>query len=172
MIASEYAKAIFELAQENDLLDSIRDQFETLLTACDKNKEIYTLMDYPNIGKKEHKAIMKKIMVGFDEVFVNFVNVLIDNGRFSLLGDIYHEFVSLVLAISNILSIDVYTPYDLNAEQLKIIENKMKTMYKCKKVIINTYIDTELIGGIKIVFNGQSLDLSLQDKLLKLRSAL
>lgn len=43
-------------------------------------------------------------------------------------------------------------------------------MFNAKSCILQSVIDEALIGGIKIIYNGKSLDLSLKDKLEGLKT--
>lgn len=169
MLAKEYATALFELASSNNMLDEIINQFDTLMLAINENEDFMKVLTYPCISSKQKKECIKNVCKSMNEIFVNFLYVLIDNNRVDKIKEIYEEFTNLVNEKNNILIVNVISASKLSSSQLNDLEIKLAEYFGKKHISINPLIDEKLIGGIKVIANGKSIDLSLNSKLQSLK---
>jgi ATP synthase F1, delta subunit len=169
MLAKEYATALFELASSNNMLDEIINQFDTLMLAINENEDFMKVLTYPRISSKQKKECIKNVCKSMNEIFVNFLYVLIDNNRVDKIKEIYEEFTNLVNEKNNILIVNVISASKLSSSQLNDLEIKLAEYFGKKHISINPLIDEKLIGGIKVIANGKSIDLSLNSKLQSLK---
>ena len=88
-----------------------------------------------------------------------------------LLTDISKNFKELVAKEKNLKNITVASSYRIDKEQLKQIEAALKKRMKAEVSIV-TEIDKSLIGGLKISYDDQVIDLSIKNKLEKLKAQL
>ena len=88
-----------------------------------------------------------------------------------LLTDISINFKELVAKEKNLKNITVASSYKIDKEQLKQIEAALKKRMKAEVSIV-TEIDKSLIGGLKISYDDQVIDLSIKNKLEKLKTQL
>ena len=88
-----------------------------------------------------------------------------------LLNDISKNFKELVAKEKNLKNITVASSYRIDKEQLKQIEAALKKRMKAEVSIV-TEIDKSLIGGLKISYDDQVIDLSIKNKLEKLKTQL
>jgi len=87
------------------------------------------------------------------------------------LTDISKNFKELVAKEKNLKNITVASSYRIDKEQLKQIEAALKKRMKAEVSIV-TEIDKSLIGGLKISYDDQVIDLSIKNKLEKLKTQL
>ena len=85
--------------------------------------------------------------------------------------DISKNFKELVAKEKNLKNIRVASSYRIDKEQLKQIEAALKKRMKAEVSIV-TEIDKSLIGGLKISYDDQVIDLSIKNKLEKLKTQL
>ena len=88
-----------------------------------------------------------------------------------LLTDISKNFKELVAKEKNLKNITVASSYRIDKEQLKQIEAALKKRMKAEVSVV-TEIDKSLIGGLKISYDDQVIDLSIKNKLEKLKTQL
>ena len=81
------------------------------------------------------------------------------------------NFKELVAKEKNLKNITVASSYRIDKEQLKQIEAALKKRMKAEVSIV-TEIDKSLIGGLKISYDDQVIDLSIKNKLEKLKTQL
>lgn len=172
MIEQEYAKSLFELSIESNEQNEIFEQFKLLIQAFDENLDIYKVLTYPRINKGSKHDAIKKITNNFNELFVRFLYVLIDNDRIGYINTIFEEFKKLQEEKNNIVVVEVTSVNDLKEDVLENIKNNLSKKYMGKTIIIKNIKDSSLIGGIKIICNGESLDLSLLNKIGQLKASL
>ena len=85
--------------------------------------------------------------------------------------DISKNFKELVAKEKNLKNITVASSYRIDKEQLKQIEAALAKRMKAEVSIV-TEIDKSLIGGLKISYDDQVIDLSIKNKLEKLKTQL
>lgn len=170
MLEKEYAKALWELAIEENKSELFRDYFEIIREI--KNEDFYAILSSPVINKSDKKDIIKNVFKKFDETFVNFLYVLIDYNRFELVDSIGHQYRKHYREFKNIVIVDIYSSKDLNKRQLSELKETLEKKYDGKTIEMKITIDPELIGGLRIIQNGESIDLNLKNSLDKLRETM
>jgi len=60
-VTRRYAKALFELAQEKDLLDAVENDLKMIKAAYQKTSELPMLLESPIIPTREKKAAFEKL---------------------------------------------------------------------------------------------------------------
>jgi len=171
MVEVEYAKAIFEIAQENKKEDLYRSYFRTLSYSLD-DEEFFKLLKSPFISNKEKKEMIKNVYKDFDEDFINFLNVVIDHDRFYLIRAIRSEYKKLLYSNSGLLKINVISAYELSEAELNRIKKALIERFNDKSLKIHNEVDPSIIGGIQILANDESIDISLKSSLNKLKESL
>lgn len=171
MIEAEYAKAIYELAVEEHKEESFKTCFEVVLETVE-DKEYFAVLTSPFIQTSEKKQIIKKVYSKLEKTFIDFLYVLIDNNRISLLEEIYNLYNKLLLEQRDIVKIEVHSAIKLNSMQMIHLTESLQEKYKDKKIEIENKINPKLIGGIQIISGGESIDISLKNSLNKLKESL
>ena len=76
-----YARALFESAMENGVLDEIHDQLGMWADALGENKDLQTFFFSPRFSSAEKKDAIRRIIDGGDERFLNFLELLAERHR-------------------------------------------------------------------------------------------
>ena len=171
MVESEYAKAVYELALEENKVDLFWDLF----VAVDKTNDdpdYRKIMASPMVAKERKKAMIKTIYHNFDETFLNFMYVLVDHDRVNNFDAIGHEYRKLVRKDNHILFIDVLSAKELTNAQKKKLTSSLEMHYKNKKLDFKFIVKPDLIGGVQIISNGVSIDMSLKASLGRIKEDL
>ena len=112
--------------------------------------------------------ILKDIV---DEYFINFIKILAENNRFTVVNEIYEEFTHLKNEQENILDLHVISARKLDDATLKAIELKIANKYS-SKVKVTTSIDESIIGGVILKVGDKVIDASVKTSLNTLSSTL
>lgn len=171
MVEAEYAKALYELAIEEKKVDLFWDYFIALDKTND-DPDFKKIMSSPIIESKEKKEIIKKVYYKLDETFLNFLYVLTDHNHFNLCDKIGHEYRKLVRLDKNIMFIDVISANDLTKAQEDKIVKLLKAKYSDKTLQFKYIVKPDLLGGIQIISNGVSIDMSLKAALDRIKEEL
>src|SRR5690348_9167888 len=70
-IAEVYARAVFEVAQERDKLDTVREQLSQFADAVSENRDLQVFLFSPYFSTDEKKAGLDRAVSGADPVFEN-----------------------------------------------------------------------------------------------------
>src|SRR6478752_6807138 len=84
-IAQVYARSLFEVAKEQDKLDEIREQLGTFADALSEQHDLQVFFFSPYFSTKEKEEGLERAIDGADEIFVNFLKLLIENHRMPVL---------------------------------------------------------------------------------------
>ena len=169
MVENEYAKAIYELAIEEGKTKEFKEYFNALKETL--TDEFVTLLSSPSIIKDEKKTMVKNVYHSFDETFINFLYVLIDHNRFNKILDIKKIYDKLLLEYDNIVQVRLISATELTKAELAKYKMTLEEKYG-KTVEIKNKIKPELIGGIQVIVNDESLDASVIHALNMLKESI
>lgn len=171
MVEYEYAKAIYELAIEEDKEKSFSECFKILIDSLN-SKEFMDILTSPFINKNEKKRIINEVYKGFDDTFINFMLVIIDHNRFSSIKSIYAEYNKLILNKHNVIRAQLISAKSLSNVQINHYTEILSSRYENKKLELENIVDENIIGGIQVICNGESIDISLKNSLDKLKKSI
>lgn len=166
-----YAEAIFEIAKEENTLDLWVADLSVVAVSM-QEAEVKGLIDSPDISQKLKAETFTKLFEGeISNKVLNFVLVLGQANRLKLLKSVLDNFKNLVALEKNEKNVVISSSYALDSEQVEKIKEAMQRRTG-SKINASTEIDESLIGGIKISYDDQVIDLSLKNKLEALKSQL
>jgi len=170
MIPLEYAKAIFEIAEEEHKVDLFNEYFVSINSTL--TNEFIDLLKTPTIDKKEKLEIIKNVYKSIDNTFRDFLIVLVKNDRIEYFSQIGHQYRKLVRLNKNIVRIDIFSAKELSNAQMNSLVKTLEAKYIGKELEIKNFVNPSLIGGIQIIANGESIDISLKSTLERLKESL
>ena len=171
MVAKEYSKALYELAEELNIVDIIKNEFKGIIDVLKEGNYI-DLFTSPVIKNNEKKDVISKCMKGVNENLIHFLYVLIDNNRFDLINDIYDDFIDLNLNKNNMISIKLFSAEKLMDKDLERILNLLKPRFNNKKIIYENIVDNSLIGGIRVLANDTEININTKTTIQNLKNSL
>jgi len=170
-IARPYAKAVFQLAAEQDELGLWADLLAEMAAIAD-NADMRAIITNPTITHNELAHLFLSLVRSpFDERAKNFVHVLIHNGRLGVLPQIHTLFEELKDAHEGIAEAEIMSAFPMSDVDLNAIITTLEKRFKCK-IKPTIHIDKELIGGVKVIVGDEVLDASVQAQLQSMTVAL
>jgi F-type H+-transporting ATPase subunit delta len=169
-IAEVYARALFEVADENDVLDRVHDELGEFADALEDedNSELRLFFFSPYFSSDEKKDGVQKIVSGADERFVNFLELLAERHRMPALPRIRREFESLWAEERKLLSVSVTAAVDLDEGLVKSIGERIEEQTG-RKVELSSQTDPEVLGGLVVRVGNMVLDASVRNRLEQIR---
>ncbi|MDO4696353.1 MAG: F0F1 ATP synthase subunit delta [Neisseria sp.] len=174
-IARPYAKALFDLADKQNQIESWLSGLKELAWSVQQAK-VSVLIEDTAIGSSDKaKALLDLLSESpavKNEIFHNFVQVVAEEKRLQVLPEIYAQYQDLALSRNNAKKAVICSAFEIRdkaqREQIiKDLEGRLST-----RLDATFATDSSLIGGIKVEVGDQVLDLSVQGKLQKLYSAM
>ncbi|EKD56732.1 MAG: hypothetical protein ACD_58C00111G0002 [uncultured bacterium] len=158
-----------QLAQAfcNETQEKIEDVL-VILNSIYINKQLMnSFLASPQISLKEKEEALTKLNLKKD--MVNFLLVLVQNKMINKLDQIIYQIKKINEQKNNVAKFDVISSVLLNDNELsEIIEKLAKATGKT--IILANIIDESIMGGIIIKSEDTLMDLSLKNKLNKLKA--
>ena len=170
-IATRYAKSLLELAVEQNKLEAVHEDVNTLLAAT-KNRDFYLLLKSPVIANDKKHAILDAIFNGkIDTLTMAYAKLLVTKNREAFLPEIAAEFIEQYKAYKHITTVRVTTatvldPRVLDALRAQILASKLTH----ESLEIEAKVDPDIVGGFVLEFDNKRYDASVAYKLDNLRS--
>ena len=171
-IASTYAQALFDAAGDDKVLEDIKKDFDVIYSLMKEQPQFMEILTLPKLSKDDKKKLIKNVFSkDASQILVNFLMVLIDKDRISLLNEIMVAYNQLVNQHLGILEGTVYSAVDLSKEQLTRLTYTF-TKKLNKKIKLNVVIDPTLLGGYKVSLGDVVYDNSIKLQLKNLKNNL
>ena len=166
LIEGSYGDALFELALEQNSLDSMAEQVDILAQSFAENPELKKLLTHPKISKEEKISVIETIFKGrFSDDIVGFLVIITEKDRGAEIEGIFRYFQAKVREYKKIGVARVTSAVELSAEQKKRVEEKLLQQTSYESFEVDYSVDASLIGGMVIRIGDRVVDSSIRTKL-------
>jgi len=164
-----YAKALFQLAVEQDILEQSYQDMELLDAVCKESKELLLLLKSPIVKTDKKLKILEEIFSSkIHKTTMSFINIITTKKREGLLSLVASSFIKLYKTHNKIETATVISATSLDeslrSEVIKFIEK-----HGDKKAELEEKIDESIIGGAIIRMGDKQLDASVSREISELR---
>ncbi len=170
-IAQVYARALFEVAQEHDLLDVIREQLGEFAQALNDNRQLQIIFFSPYFSAEEKKQALQRVLEGADPIFMGFLETLVEGHRMPALFRIRTQYERLWDEAKKVLPVSVTSAVPLDESTIKEIGDRIGEQTG-QTVELSTAADPDILGGVIVRVGNAILDASLRSRLNQLRNQL
>jgi F-type H+-transporting ATPase subunit delta len=167
-IARVYARSLFEVAQEQEKLDEVRDQIGEFADALSESRELQTFFFSPYFSTEEKKEGLDKALEGAEDIVGNFLAVLIENHRMPALFRIRREIDAMWQDVNQLLPVQITSAIELDEAVAKQIGDEIGRQTG-RKVELTSTVDPDVLGGIVVRVGNSILDASIRTRLERLR---
>lgn len=168
-IASTYALALYEGAEQRRAVEAVVKDVETLTALLREDKNFVAYLANPLWDAAAKKAALKSIApkLKLSSETLNCLDILADNGRFGELALILDGFRKIYYQKHGIEEVEVASVKALSPAQDKKLKAELEKLLQ-KKVVVNYLIMPELLGGLRIKYGSSMIDDTLAGKLNRL----
>lgn len=170
-LARPYARAAFDYAANADALDAWGQALTALAMVSSEAKVAALLRDPAKTGDARATAVASLLDADAPAGLTNFLQVMADNSRLSLLPEICRQFAQLKAAREATVDVEVTSALDVTDAEVKQLADAMAKRLD-RSVTITTKTDPTLLGGAVIRAGDLVIDGSVRGRLNKLASAL
>ena len=169
--AERYSLALFELSEENNLLNKIEEQSLAMLNLINQSKDFFNLIKDPTISQDDLSKVVNKLAENnrFDDLFKNFLNFLIQKRRFFFIERILKSFIEICSKKRGELIAELKSAKKLSSDEIKKITDELSTNFS-SKMKLNYKHDESLIGGLVIQVGSTMIDTSIKNKLQQIEN--
>jgi F-type H+-transporting ATPase subunit delta len=169
-IARPYAEALFRVAKSGNL------------TAwSDLVSEMAAVASHPDVkafaGNPKHsdqqvvETFLSLLKSNVNPEAKNFVGMLVENGRLTLLPEIGTQFQALKNAAEGAADAEITSAFELTDAQVNDLVATLEKKFG-RKLNPSVTVDPSLIGGVRVTVGDEVLDTSVRAKLQKMHTAL
>lgn len=170
-VASRYAQALIELAEENKVTDAVLKDMENLLATTNDNKDFHVFLNSPLIKVDKKISVFDKIFDGFQEVSKKFIHLLTKNKREMVLPLIAEEFINKLNAIRGIIPLTLTSATKLDESVKKTLLEKLNKHID-GSIELTEKVDESLIGGFVVRMGDTRIDASVAHQLNEMKQRL
>jgi F-type H+-transporting ATPase subunit delta len=167
-IASVYGRSLFEVAQEHDKLDEIKDELGQFADALDENRELQVFFFSPYFSSQEKKDGIEKVVENGDEHLVRFLELLAERHRLPALFRIRREYDRLWAEENKLLPVTITSAVELDEDMVKNLGEKIEEQTG-QQIDLTASVDPDLIGGLQMRVGNMIYDATIRGRLEKLR---
>ena len=170
-IARPYAKAAFEYARQEKNLQSWSDAL-TLLATIAQQPALKNSLASPSLtAEQKSRNFIDVCGEKLSDSQKNFVCLLAENKRLTLLAEIQNLFELYKAAQEKAIDVDLQTAFELDTDaQQKLVQSLSRKLDR--EVTLRTSVNNTLIGGVLIRAGDTVIDGSVRGKLAKLAEAI
>ena len=173
LVSDRYASALYELAAEKKLVDSVLNDLSNLKNIMKDNKELSLVVKSPLISSSDKQNIFETLLkkINANELTSTFLKVIEKNKRFSNLASIITQFMNINSQKRGDVLADVTSADELNDDQKNNITNQLKSILG-DKLSLSFDVDKSIMGGLIVKVGSKMIDTSLANKINKLKIAM
>lgn len=171
--ARRYALALFELGDQENLLDSLRSRMDELDRMVGSEPAIMDLFQNPVYSVDEKKAVLKTFSdkTQAPPLLLRFLDLLAVKNRLIFLPEIAESFRNLVDEAKGRQPVRVHVARELSKGQFSAVQSGLKKVLK-KEIQLHVVVDPALIGGMVIQAGNRLFDASIRGQLSNLKKDL
>ena len=173
LISDRYASALYDLASEKKIVDTVLKNLQNIKQIIDNNKELFFLIKSPLINTNDKLEVLMKITspLNLNELSTTFLKVISNNKRFASLISIISQFMNINSNKRGNVLADVMSADELSEDQRIDIKDQLRNILG-DKLSLDFKVDKKIIGGLVIKVGSKMIDTSLANKINKLKTAM
>ena len=172
-MAGRYATALFELALEENAVDSVRSDLEAFDALVGGSPDLTRLVRSPVFSADEQAKALAAVLAkaGIGGLAAKFLNVVTSNRRLFAVRDMVRGYNALVARHKGEVTAQVTVAEPLKDEHLAALKDALKTVTD-KDVQIDVQVVPAIIGGLVVKLGSRMVDASLRTKLNAIKLAM
>ncbi len=172
-IAARYATAIFELAKEDNALEALERDVDTLASALADSADFRDLITSPIYPRDEQATAVTAIArsAGLSQIVTNTLALMAGKRRLFVLPQLVRGLRDRIAAEKGEVTAEVTAARALTKAQ----EDKLSATLKAqvgRDVKISMAVDESLIGGLVVKVGSRMIDTSIRSKLAALQNSM
>jgi F-type H+-transporting ATPase subunit delta len=171
-IARPYAEALFRVAEAGEL--AAWSDFVEELAQVARLPELLSIATSPKVSREQVSDVLlsavKSPLAQTSEA-KNFVGMLVDNRRLTLMPEIAVQFDELKNAREGAADAFIVSAFPLEGAQLTDLIANLERKFHCK-LKPTVEVDKSLIGGVRVTVGDEVLDTSVRARLASMQTAL
>jgi F-type H+-transporting ATPase subunit delta len=167
-VAGVYARALFEVASDRGVLDTVRQQLGQFADALSADHRLEVFFVSPYLSTAEKKDGLTRMVEGAEETFMSFLETLVERQRMREIFHIRERYEELWDAEMRLLPVEVTSAVQLDEATVRSIGERIGSGTG-NKIQLTTVVDPDILGGVVLRVGNTILDASIRSRLDQLR---
>ena len=169
--AERYSLALYELANESNLLKQVDDQSLSILNLITSSKDFSNLIKDPTSSQDDLLIVINNISDNnkFENLLKNFLSFLITKRRFFYVEQILKSFIETCSKKRGELKAELKSAKELSTDEITKITDELTQNFS-SKIKLNYKHDQSLIGGLVVQVGSTMVDTSIKNKLQQIEN--
>lgn len=167
--AIRYAKAVLDLAQENNLAEAVNADMKAIANTIAESEELNAMLQSSVIKSDVKKEAFLKVFPNLNATTTGLIDVLITNKRFDIVGNVANSYQQLFDKAQGVVEATVTTAVALTDDLKATVLAKVKDLTGSDKVAIENIVDETILGGFVLRVGDKEYNASIANQLNKLK---
>ena len=171
--ASAYAGALADVAMASGRAETLRQEVRGFAELAAGSAELREFLESPAISRETKQQLLAGLVMrmGASQELRNFLFVLVDHHRTSLVAEIAREFETKLLERLGVAEVNITSARELTAPQKQKMAGTLESMTG-KKIEAHYAVDPGLVGGLVVRIGSTVYDGSVRAQLDRLGASL
>ena len=167
-----YGQALYDLSQSEGLSSVILQELTVLRQSFEAEPDFLRLLSTPSLTKEERCRILDDSFRGkIQPYLLNFLKILTEKGYIRHFSDCCDSYRQQYNQDNGILPVRAVVASPLTADQQQRLTEKLSALTG-KTIDLSVKIDANVLGGIRLDYDGKRLDDTLAHRLDAIRTTL
>ena len=168
-IATRYSKALFTLAKEKNILASIKNDMDLIVSVCDNEQYFNQFLENPILAYSKKSEIFNIIFKDKTNIVtINFLQLIAKSRREQYLRQMAIDFLNFYKEEKGIKTVKFTSVEKISDAVRKEIKEVVKSSYKAETELIED-VNDDIIGGFVIRIDDLQYDASVANQLEKIK---
>ena len=172
LVQKVYAQALFDAACEENILEQVKAELENLNSIFSETPVFLSLLSSPAVTDIEKEEMLSSTIKNHVEpILYNFMRLLSIKQRASYFFKIVECFTEIYRDFCGYITVTAVTAVPMNDNQKEKLSARLSKMTG-KKILLDCQIDSSVIGGVLLRYDGHELDGTVRQQLDTLHDTL
>jgi F-type H+-transporting ATPase subunit delta len=163
--AAQYARAMLELANEQQQAPAVSDDLLGIKEILQANPTFAAFLRDPGIAATERREVLDRLFKGHVQPLVmNFLGLLNAKNRLGILAVIADEYQEMLADQLGKIEVDLTVAHQLDGEVLEQVRQRINAAFK-KDAVLHQHVDESIIGGLVLQIEDRVIDGSVKSQL-------
>ncbi len=172
-LGERYATALYELADEQKLLDPVAEDLRALRRLIDESPDLKRLIRSPVLTRSDQGKAIAALAerAQFQPLVKNILGLMAKNRRLFVLPAVIDAYLTELASRRGEVTAHVIAAQELTEAQRQALDERLRRAVG-SKVAMELRVDPSLLGGLIVKLGSRMVDASLSSKLHRLQLAM
>lgn len=168
-LANRYAKALFDLALEQQKLETVAKDMQLVNDVVVENRDLALLLKSPIVNAHKKIAVFSSLFEKkIDKLSLQFLSLLAKNGREDIISLVAESLLNIYNDYRGITEAWLSTAGDLEKDARTAILQMLKKL-SGKEIRLHEYVNADLLGGFVVKLGDYQYDASTKTLIKRLK---